>query len=165
MGQKFEFRSRIAQTKEEGIMNTNVFFPRLASFVRARRSLGSRANHSQHIQAMERRILFAGPQTVPPVGFFSADIQQPTLAPADFNALPTLNDSSAQLVKEQLANAQALGQTLAVRVDQPLTTKGAINTFDQFPIQYVFGDFYDPNRIAETRALGDQVLASRLSST
>jgi hypothetical protein len=145
-------------------MNKNALLPRPSIPSRKRRGRRSTRSHSEHIQAVESRILFAAAQVVPPVGFFSADIQQPGLAPADFVALPTLNDSSAALVKEQLANAHALGQTLAVRVDQPLTTPGAINTFDQFPIQYVFGDFYDANRASETHDLADQVLASRLSS-
>src|SRR4051812_15904002 len=122
------------------------------------------ASASQHMDALERRIFFAA-QGEPPVGFFSSDIQQPGLAPPSFNALPTLNDASAQLVKEQLANAQVLGKTLAVRVDQPLTTKAAINTFDQFPIRFVFADFFDAASVAETKALGEQVQASRLSST
>src|SRR3954470_12983730 len=117
-----------------------------------------------HVHAMESRVLFAA-QTEPPVGFFSSDIQQPSLAPTSFNALPTLNNASAQLVKEQLANAQGLGKTLAVRVNQPLTTPAAVNTFDQFPIRFVFADFFDAASVAETKALGEQVQASRLSST
>jgi hypothetical protein len=57
-----------------------------------------RANPFEYVHALERRVLFAA-QSEPPLGFFSSDIQQPSLAPPSFNALPTLIDASAPLGK------------------------------------------------------------------
>src|SRR5205085_10986082 len=119
---------------------------------------GIRRGGAFEVQPLECRVLF---EAVPAVGFFQTDIQQPSLADVNYNALPTLNDGTAQLVKEQLADAQALGKTLAIRVDQTLTAPATINVFDQFPLRYVFADFYDANRAAETKTLAEQVAASR----
>lgn len=82
-----------------------------------------------------------------------------------FQPAPDLNDNSASAAAVALAlqQQQDAGGVLAVKVRQPLSNPAALAVFDNFPVQYVFADFYDANRRAETANLADRLATSSMS--
>jgi len=74
------------------------------------------------------------------------------------------NPASAAAVDSFLAaRSSNPSLILAVKIREPLTDSAALNIFNKYKIQYVFADFEDAAAVGRTRALADQMLASRNS--
>ena len=111
--------------------------------------------------ALSGAAVAANGQAVPSSGFF--DWYIPTEEHEDYTPSPFLNNRNAAQVEAQLAEAQANGQVLAVKVIEPLTNLASRRVFNNFPVRYVFADFEDAGKVGNTRALADIVLASTQS--
>lgn len=103
-------------------------------------------------------------QRAPSVGFFDWDTRGYP-ASANFTASPFLSDNPADVsnVRTQLMTAQSQGRALAVKIIAPLQSQAAKNVFNDFAVQYVFGDFEDAQAVGRTRAIADLVLNSTRS--
>jgi hypothetical protein len=105
----------------------------------------------------------ANGQSIPASGFFDWDIPPEDFP--DYNPSPFLNNNNAAEVRAWLeqARSQGFGNNLAIKVVEPITSQSAKAVFNDYAIKYVFADFEGPERVGQTRALADIVLASTRS--